>query len=76
MNELQAHLHINIACDSDGWRIHSWRNHIRTILATVLCEADPETRTAAENLVHYLGSRGYFQFRDLLRSAFPSHFRA
>jgi len=52
----------------DYWRIHGWREHIRTILATALREADPETRTAAENLVHYLGSRGHFQFRDLLRS--------
>lgn len=45
--------------DRDDWRIHGWREHIRTILATALREADPETRTAAENLVHYLGSRGY-----------------
>lgn len=54
--------------DKENWRIHGWRVHIRTILATALREADLETRTAAENLVHYLGSRGYFQFRNLLRS--------
>lgn len=58
--------------DREDWRIHGWREHIRTILAPALRETDLETRTAAENLVHYLGSRGYFQFRDLLRSVPPA----
>ncbi|MDE2059841.1 MAG: hypothetical protein KGL31_04970 [candidate division NC10 bacterium] len=62
--------------DKEGWRIHGWRVHIRTILVTALREADLETRIAAENLIHYLGSRGYFQFRDLLQSASSSHFQA
>lgn len=57
--------------DKENWRIHGWRVHIRTILATALRGADPDTRTAAENLVHYLGSRNYLQFRDLLRSVPP-----
>lgn len=58
--------------DKEGWSIHGWREHMRTILGTALREADPETRIAAENLVHYLGSRGYFQFRDLLQSVPPA----
>ncbi|MBI2884002.1 MAG: hypothetical protein HYY11_08880 [Candidatus Methylomirabilis oxyfera] len=55
--------------DREGWGVYAWREHIRTILATALREADLETKTATENLIHYLGSRGYFQFRDLLQSA-------
>jgi len=58
--------------DQEGWSFHGWREHIRTILATALRETDHETRSAAENLVHYLGSRSYFQFRDLLRSVPPA----
>lgn len=58
--------------DRENWHIYGWREHIRTILATALREVDLETRTAAENLVHYLGSRGYFQFRDLLQSVPPA----
>lgn len=61
--------------DKENWRIHGWRVHIRTILTTALRGADPDTRTAAENLVHYLGSRRHFQFRDLLQSASPGHFQ-
>jgi hypothetical protein len=58
--------------DKESWRIHGWRKHIWTILATALRETDHETRSAAENLVHCLGSRGHLQFRDLLQSMRPA----
>jgi hypothetical protein len=50
--------------DRAGWAIYSWREEARTILAVAL--QDSKTRAAAENIIDYLGSRGYFEFRDLL----------
>jgi hypothetical protein len=58
--------------DKEGWGIYGWRQHGRTILSTALAESNPETRTAAESLVHYLGGRGYFQFGELLRPVPPA----
>jgi len=58
--------------DKEGWGIYGWRNHARAILDAALAETNPETRTAAESLVHYLGSRGYFQFGELLRGVPPA----
>jgi hypothetical protein len=59
-------LRLMIEGDTEGWRVRSWREHVRTILATAIQNPDVETRQAAENLVHRLGARGYFEFRDLL----------
>jgi len=53
--------------DREGWVIYGWREHAQTILTTALRSADSEAATSAENLIHYLGSRGYFEFRDLLQ---------
>jgi hypothetical protein len=52
--------------DREGWGIYGWQEHARTILTTALRSADSEAATSAENLIHYLGSKGYFEFRDLL----------
>lgn len=53
--------------DQEGWSIYSWRVLARNILETALQSTDTEAATSAVNLVHYLGSRGYFEFRDLLQ---------
>lgn len=58
--------------DKAGWGIYGWRQHATNILSAALAEPNPETRTAAESLVHYLGGRGYFQFGELLRSVPPA----
>ncbi len=55
--------------DRDGWGILGWRDHARTILGTAIHSADLTARDRTIDLVHRLGSRGYFEFRDLLPSA-------
>ncbi|MCX5885234.1 MAG: hypothetical protein NT096_04905 [Proteobacteria bacterium] len=54
--------------DQEGWRIYDWREHLRIVLSNTLQSSDPETVSAAEDFIHYLGSKGCFEFRDLLRS--------
>jgi len=61
-------LELMIKGDEEGWRIYSWRKHAQEILATAIQSPDFEVVQAAENLVHYLGSKGYFEFRDLLKN--------
>jgi len=51
--------------DQKGWGISMWREQAQVILRIALQR--PETRAQAEDLIHYLGSRGYLEFRDLLR---------
>lgn len=51
--------------DREGWSVYGWRDHGRMILAIAL--QDSKAKTAAEDLIHYLGSRGYSEFRDLLQ---------
>ncbi len=62
-------LRLMVEGDVEGWRIRSWREHVRTILDTARQNPDMETRQAAVDLVHRLGARGYFEFRDLLQEA-------
>jgi hypothetical protein len=59
-------LNLIVEGDKEGWNIHSWSEHARTILATSLQSTDGTARQAAENLVHRLGAQGYFAFRDLV----------
>jgi hypothetical protein len=51
--------------DRDGWGIHGWREHARTILA--IAHQDPKAMVVADSLINYLGSLGHFEFRDLLQ---------
>ncbi len=46
-----------------NWRLYSWRDHIRAILESALKDgaAGPTTRA----LIHWLGERGYTDYRDL-----------
>jgi hypothetical protein len=52
--------------DKDGWGVLSWPQHARNLLAAAIHSADETARMGAINLVHYLGARGYSEFRDLL----------
>lgn len=52
--------------DTESWRTHAWSEHARAILATAIQSTDTKAREAAIDLVHRLGARGYFEFRDLL----------
>ena len=53
--------------DKEGWEIYGWREQAQTILSVVLQSPDPNIKSAAENVVHYFGTRGYLEFRSLLQ---------
>lgn len=51
--------------DREGWALYAGREHVRRILQQGL--QDPDAQKEAEQTIHYLGSRGFLDFRDLLR---------
>jgi len=51
--------------DREGWEIYSSREHVRGILQEGL--QDPCAKREAEGTIHYLGSRGFLDFKDLLQ---------
>lgn len=53
--------------ESEPWEIHAWRESIRTVTSVALRSGDEAVRRRAEELIHTLGQRGYFDFRDLLQ---------
>ena len=52
--------------DREGWKIHQSRDEAMSILAAAL---RTDAASSAENLIHYLGSRGYIDFGDLLKKS-------
>jgi hypothetical protein len=54
--------------DPDGWGIGTWGKQARTIISFALTSVEESAQQEAINLIHYLGSRGYPEFRDLLPS--------
>jgi len=52
--------------DDQGWTVLAWNMEARIILENALGSKTEEVVTSAENLVHYLGTRGYLEFRDLI----------
>ncbi len=59
-------LQMMVEGDKEGWKIIGWRDHIRSILSTAIQGNDPEAREVAIDLVHRLGARGLFEFKNLL----------
>jgi hypothetical protein len=53
--------------ESEPWEIHAWRESIRAVTSVALRSGDETIRRRAEELIHRLGQRGYFDFRDLLQ---------
>ena len=53
--------------DQEGWNIYFSRENIKTILNKALSSSNVETVKEAKRLINYLGSRGYFEFRELLK---------
>ncbi len=51
--------------DIEGWAVHSWQSHAKTILATAIQSGNPRARQAAIQVVDRLGERGYLNFKDL-----------
>jgi hypothetical protein len=52
--------------DQEGWSKLTWRESARTILAEAINSADEHARSIAIAIIHRLGARGYFEFRQLL----------
>jgi len=50
--------------DREGWKLSARRDHVRRILEVAL--QNPTAKEEAERIIHYLGSRGFLEFRDLL----------
>ncbi len=50
--------------DRQGWELYAGRNDVRPILQLGMENTD--AREEAKQLIHYLGSRGFLDFRDLL----------
>jgi hypothetical protein len=56
-------LELIVKGDRKGWRTHGFRDKAKLILAKAL---KTEASITAENVIHYLGKRGYIDFRSLL----------
>ena len=52
--------------DEKGWGILGWKDDARKILSLALASEDQSARQLAREIIHRLGGRGYFEFRDLL----------
>ena len=55
-----------VESDKEGWHMHVWNEHARTILSDALQSTDDNARQIALNLINCIGTRGYLAFRDLL----------
>lgn len=62
-----------VHADLKEWSIYSWREEAGKILAIILGAFDRDAVSAAETLVHELGSRGYREFRSLLSGDGATH---
>ena len=51
--------------DEHGWNILGSEDNTRAIIKTCLKHESEPTRKAAKDLIHELGARGHFSFRDL-----------
>jgi hypothetical protein len=52
--------------DREGWGVLGWRDHARTVLATVLRTGSQDIKQAGVDIVNRLSARHHFEFRDLL----------
>ncbi|MBX6764609.1 MAG: hypothetical protein IRY88_13155 [Rubrobacteraceae bacterium] len=59
-------LKVIVEGDREGWGIYGWREYVSEILRVTL--QDVTAKEKAEDLIQYLGSRGYFEFRNLLHN--------
>lgn len=50
--------------DRAGWILYAGRDHVRRILEVAL--QNPTARAETKRIIHYLGSRGFLEFRNLL----------
>jgi hypothetical protein len=60
-------LRMMIEGDSNGWGVLGWTDKAKEIIRTVRKSGDGQARDAADDLVNLLGSRGLFDFGELLK---------
>jgi len=60
-------LRMMIEGDTKGWSVRGWQEKAKEILRAARKSGDSEAREGAEELVNLLGSRGYFDFGELLK---------
>ena len=53
--------------DEKGWKLHGWREDAKAILMNAL-NSGGDIADTAKDLVHFIGSRGFLDFRSLLRT--------
>ncbi len=61
-------LQLMVEGNKEDWGIYGWAEDARSVLETALRSRDADTRDVATELIHGLGARGHFEFRDLLRN--------
>ena len=52
--------------DEKGWKLHGWLEGAKAILINAL-DSGGDANDIAEDLIHFIGSRGFLEFRSLLR---------
>ena len=60
-------LELIIKGKQNKWQIHGWEDDIRSIIGSVLNFDDIPAAKSATDLINYLGSLGYLEYRDLLK---------
>ncbi|WP_167844822.1 hypothetical protein [Scytonema millei] len=59
-------LKLIIEKDKKGGGIYGWHNDAKTILTTAIKGNNDKARQVAESIIHRLGERGHWEYRDLL----------
>jgi len=57
--------------DTQNWAVLGWRTQARDILTVARRSGNPEASQKAVDLVNRLGSRGYFDFGEILKERVP-----
>lgn len=55
--------------DTKGWAILGWQDKAKDIIRAARKSRNPDARRVAEDLVNLLGSRGHFDFGELLKES-------
>jgi hypothetical protein len=60
-------LRMMVEADIRGWSILGWRDKAKEIIRAARKSGNADARRKAEDLVNLVGSRGHFDFGDLLK---------
>lgn len=58
-----------IRLDTEGWGVSAAQNEIKKLIHFAITNGGKQVRDTAEMVVHDLGARGFFSYRELLRPA-------